>query len=78
MSGRACRLLELRWADLEGEEGTGALEEDVVLMERANLSGRLLTAVTYRAQQKRAVREWVVVGRRALAYVMAEARVQNK
>ncbi len=65
------RLLEIKMAELEGPQGTGALEQDEQLLAQdstaqdgaAALPHRLRCAVVYRAGQKRIIRAHLVGAR---------------
>lgn len=68
------KLLEQRMDSLEGEEGTGSLEDDIELMQKvadgATKSWKWYCLV-YRAEQKKLTRDWLLVSRIHMQEVVA-------
>lgn len=68
------RLLELKLYELEGEQGTGPLEDDIRLLEAhengTTLSNSLQACIIYRAGQKRLARLYLDAARSALTQEM--------
>jgi len=68
------KLLEYKAEAMEGEDGTGPLEEDFKILQAAEAAGqttgRLLDAVRYRASQKQLARTYLAMTRAALQEVM--------
>lgn len=69
------RLLEVQVMRLEGEEGTGTLEQDLHAFFNAKEEDAALRhALLYRIKQKQLARSWLLVVRSRIGELMAELR----